>query len=102
MSCYRAGDWLSPYLDGELGARRRAALEAHLAGCPRCSAELATLRRAVQVLAAPKSHPQPEALLAEFKQRLAEERPAARRGWAAPWAWSLAGVTAAAAAAGIF
>src|SRR5690242_10748436 len=45
-----AGDWdeqrerLSAYLDDELGAEERAALERHLPGCARCQAELADLR----------------------------------------------------------
>src|SRR3989442_5056831 len=40
-------DRLSEYLDGELGIAERAALEAHLAGCPACEAILAELRRVV-------------------------------------------------------
>src|SRR5690349_10152094 len=40
-------DRLSEYLDGELGIAERAALEAHLAGCPACVAVLAELRRVV-------------------------------------------------------
>ncbi len=40
-------DRLSEYLDGELGVAERAALEAHLDGCPACRATLAELRRVV-------------------------------------------------------
>src|SRR3989442_1442702 len=40
-------DRLSEYLDDELGIAERAALEAHLAGCPACEAVLAELRRVV-------------------------------------------------------
>src|SRR3989441_1341842 len=40
-------DRLSEYLDDELGIAERAALEAHLAGCPACEAILAELRRVV-------------------------------------------------------
>jgi hypothetical protein len=40
-------DRLSEYLDGELGIAERAALEAHLAGCPACEVTLAELRRVV-------------------------------------------------------
>src|SRR2546422_208780 len=40
-------DRLSEYLDGELGIAERAALEAHLAGCPACEVILAELRRVV-------------------------------------------------------
>jgi len=40
-------DRLSEYLDGELGAGERAALEAHLDGCPDCRVVMAELRRVV-------------------------------------------------------
>jgi anti-sigma factor RsiW len=37
--------WIGPMLDGELDAQRRAALEAHLPGCPACQDELETLQQ---------------------------------------------------------
>jgi anti-sigma factor RsiW len=40
-------DRLSDYLDGELDASQRAALETHLAGCETCARTLAELRRVV-------------------------------------------------------
>ncbi len=40
-------DRLSEYLDGELGERERADLEAHLDGCSECAATLTGLRRVV-------------------------------------------------------
>ncbi len=40
-------DRLSEYLDGELGAAERAALEAHTASCADCRTTLAELRRVV-------------------------------------------------------
>lgn len=57
---------LSAYLDGELGAEDRAALERHLPGCARCQAELADLRgvrallRALPTPAAPRSFALPD------------------------------------------
>jgi len=45
MRCSQAGKYLSPYLDGELGTKEVARLEAHLAHCGRCSGELDELRR---------------------------------------------------------
>jgi hypothetical protein len=41
---------LSAYLEGELGAREEASLEAHLAECAPCTAELRALRRAIDLL----------------------------------------------------
>jgi hypothetical protein len=43
---------LSAYVDGELPAAERAALEAHLAGCARCAAELSELRQVAGLLRA--------------------------------------------------
>jgi anti-sigma factor RsiW len=44
MRCYRARRWLSAYIDDEIDPRRREALEAHIAGCEACSAELRRLK----------------------------------------------------------
>jgi len=51
MWCHRARRLLSAYLDDEIGPRRRALLESHLAGCASCVAELAKLRAQCEVLA---------------------------------------------------
>ena len=51
-------DRLSEYLDGELDARERGALEAHLAGCAECRADLDALRAVVaRAQALPDSGP---------------------------------------------
>jgi len=73
MTCSKAGDMLSPYLDGELQPRAAARLEAHLSGCARCRAELADLRRAVTALRTPPAAVPAEGLLTEFKLRLQQE-----------------------------
>lgn len=36
LRCWDARRWVSDYMDGTLDARRAAALEAHLGGCPTC------------------------------------------------------------------
>ncbi len=41
MRCFRVRRRLSALIDGELRPRAAEKLEAHLAGCPRCAAELA-------------------------------------------------------------
>ncbi len=43
MRCWRARRHVSAYLDGELDAPTRAAVEAHLAGCPTCPPLYASL-----------------------------------------------------------
>lgn len=47
----RFRDQLSPYLDGELAARPRDALERHLVSCAPCRQELAALRATARALA---------------------------------------------------
>lgn len=54
--CEQIEPMLSAYLDGELDADERAAVERHVADCPACAAELRELRGVVGVadeLAAP-------------------------------------------------
>jgi anti-sigma factor RsiW len=50
LTCRDVAEFLAAYLDGELGAERRAPFEAHLAECPDCRTYLrqyeATIRLA--------------------------------------------------------
>jgi len=77
MTCEKAGDLLSAYIEGELTGRRCTALETHLSGCEGCREELETLKNAVALLAAPKSFARPEGLLEEFKAKYLPEAEAA-------------------------
>jgi len=85
---------LSAYMDGELPARDREAVAAHLRGCPSCSMHLEELR-AVDAAARelPLSVPDGyfEALRGSVRRRLEGSRPAPRR--LAP-AWALAAAAA--------
>ena len=44
LVCRQAVELMSDYVDGTLGERDRARLEAHLAGCPHCTEYLAQIR----------------------------------------------------------
>lgn len=55
---------LSAYLDGELPPQGRLAVEAHLAGCPACAAELAGLRGVSAAFKAGAERPLPPGLKA--------------------------------------
>ena len=64
MSTCRQTRRLSAYHDGEVSAEEHAALEAHLAECPACAAELERLRRLSALLAQtmrPVASPRPTA-----------------------------------------
>jgi len=63
---------LSAYLDGELPSAERAELEAHLAGCPECSAVLGQLRDVSKLVKTHGLEPVPPSLKGEV---LAGPRP---------------------------
>lgn len=91
--CEQARAWLSEYLDGSLGARERAWVDAHLATCAGCQQELESLRLTVQLL---RALPQ-VAVPRSFVVRPAELQPARPIGW--PSVPALARATGALAAA---
>jgi hypothetical protein len=75
---------LSPYLEGELSAREESALEAHLAECPPCRAELRALRRAVDLLHHLDAPELPSDIGGAVLERLRAEKGAPRRP-SVPW-----------------
>lgn len=104
------GDWdaqreqLSAYLDGELEAEERMALEAHLVGCAACQLALAELRQTRKLLRAlpqpalPRSFtlPVPEAAHASGARAATTPRPARSGQWVARAAQWMGGIAAAA------
>lgn len=100
----RAHELLSAYLERDLGEAERSAVEAHLAGCDACGAELEALRATVDLLRRLPAPAPPPFLSSRVMARIrsGETRPATWRDWlgklAAPAvAAPLAAVTAAAA-----
>lgn len=61
---------LSAYLDGELGEQERRDVEAHLAACPACERELASLRFAKAALARAPRRAMPPELIASIEARV--------------------------------
>jgi anti-sigma factor RsiW len=81
---------ISAYYDGELSARRRRQVEAHLEGCAMCRARLSEMERLSDVLAAyelPDTLTGAETFRAQVALRLA--RRARRRAGYMSWAWHL-------------
>jgi hypothetical protein len=66
---------LSAYLDGELGPDERTRVEAHLAGCDRCSRRLAELRATASLMAALPYTRAPRSLVPAVAQRWTWLRP---------------------------
>lgn len=82
MTCERIEELLSAYLEGELGAAEKAAVEDHLAACPACAELLAALRQVTGAMAAfPEAEPSP-ALLARLYG--IPERKTAKKRWFRP------------------
>lgn len=50
MTCEECRDHLSAFLDRELDAYRRQEVEAHVAECPSCAADVSALERTIAVL----------------------------------------------------
>lgn len=99
MTCGQVEVRLDEYVDDTLGARERAALDAHLAGCPACRAALAELRGLVtNARALPQRIEPPRELWTGIAARIAARRERARAmaWWREREFW--AGVAAAAAA----
>lgn len=71
MSCADVERFLGAYADGELNPERRWDLEAHLRGCPGCSARLRELEEQNAALAALRGdEPASAALKRDFRRRL--------------------------------
>lgn len=92
-------EWIAAYYDGELSGERLRRMEAHLAACPECRAELEALRALSAMLAespAPQPRATPEQFVSQVMLRLPRTAPAASpaplNGWTQPLtlAWKLA------------
>lgn len=106
MNCRQADKWIDQSLDEALHPAQKVRLETHLESCPRCRREWEVLRAADVALRAPRPVRAPEGMLAEFRQRVAQEeahrelRHAPRHTpW--PWFWPVASFAAAGAAAAV-
>jgi anti-sigma factor RsiW len=92
---------LHALVDGELDAGNVLALEAHVATCAGCAAELAAIREVkAQLKAAPLAYTAPQSLLDRMDAALAqaEAPPPSRRGASRVESWVLSGTGAAIAA----
>ena len=84
MTCEEARELVHALIDGELDAGHAREVETHVAGCPRCAAQLRDYRVMRQALAAPELRYQaPAALRARIEGALPARRPvlvSSRRG----------------------
>lgn len=91
MKCQDREELLNPYLDGELDAARRSAVDAHLQGCPDCREALTQYQALSRALQAPElRYPAGELLRQRIKAQLAKADARERRpAWPA-WGGAIA------------
>lgn len=94
-TCEQYQDVIEAYLDGELAALERAALEAHMIVCATCAEQLALGRRvragldSLPVLASP-----PSVAATALAYASSHPRPSRRPWWRVNWTPALAGAVA--------
>lgn len=102
---------LSSLVDGALGAQEAAEVEAHLAECARCRAELAQLRATVAMLREVEPVHAPEGFAGSVRERLEGlSRARTRSGWPGllavlprvRWSWRTAAAVTAVVLVGLF
>lgn len=71
MNCRQVQRKLNAYLDAQVPADVSAGIERHLAGCPRCSAELARLRRLGELMDQAPAMPVPLGFASSVRARAA-------------------------------
>lgn len=98
MTCEQCRDNYTEFIEGSLAPEQHGAMEAHLASCPACAADLEAFRAAVSALRALPKLPPPPGLLSDIGAALDEAappRPAPRAK--ARSSWQVAGTVAVAA-----
>jgi anti-sigma factor RsiW len=74
LACIDGVDLVMDYLEGVLHAEVRAALDAHLAGCPRCVAFVTSYRETPRILRAATAAALPAAVQESLRRFLAARR----------------------------
>ena len=75
IACVTGVDLLMDYLEGELPAETRAVLDAHVAGCPRCVAFIASYRETPRIMREATAASLPADLAASLREALRRELP---------------------------
>lgn len=73
MRCSKAGNYLSPYIDVELGTVEIARLESHLAQCARCSREFDELMQLQSLFIQAERFSAPAAFSTKVMERISSQ-----------------------------
>jgi anti-sigma factor RsiW len=98
MDCTLHGHLLEAYLDGELGFERTLEVEAHLASCPVCSAEIQGWKNIRTTLQGPELYHRAPADLEAKLRKLLPQAQSQRAPWFQRSIWALGGAAFATAA----
>ncbi len=79
MSCDMANEFLSAYLDGELGPAQMDEIASHIENCTECADELAVLKAGRAAVGQLVEYGMPRAFETELRRRINEYRPARSR-----------------------
>ena len=86
MSCTWTQERIEAYIDGELTPAEQGRLEAHVATCAACAAELEDARRLVGALRALPAFTCPDVASQALQTRIRQARRTAAKRWYAPLA----------------
>jgi len=78
LVCQQAVELVTDYLEGTMTRRQRRRFEAHLAGCPNCSAYLEQIRTTIQLTGTIEPDdltPEAQAALTELYHRWQNDNP---------------------------
>jgi hypothetical protein len=92
VSCEHVWKEISGYLDGEVDAETRSAMEAHFAQCKRCTAVLDGSRNVVQLYGDGRLFELPAGFSRRLQRRIAQETSSGFVGWRSFWMLAVAAV----------
>jgi Putative zinc-finger len=95
VGCEEVWRQVSNYLEGEVDPAFRAAMETHIAGCPKCKAVLDGTRNVVNLYADDRLYTLPLGFSQRMRARLEEQMPRPRgsaRGWMVAFATAMLAV----------
>jgi hypothetical protein len=87
VNCGQVWREISNYLDGELEAELRSAMEEHFRGCKRCASVLAGTRNVVQLYGDERMLEVPAGFSRRLEKRLANNAAGRAGGWSSWSAW---------------
>jgi Putative zinc-finger len=87
VNCEQVWHEISNYVDGEVDATLRSAMDEHLRICPRCSSVLAGTRNVVRLYGDERMLELPLGFSQRLQKRLVNNSRGKRRGWSSWSAW---------------